>query len=29
LKSRGLVYQAKGDTARANADLETAKLFGE
>jgi tetratricopeptide (TPR) repeat protein len=29
LKNRGLVYQAKGDTARANADLEMAKLFGE
>jgi tetratricopeptide (TPR) repeat protein len=29
LKSRGLAYQAKGETARADADLATAKLFGE
>jgi tetratricopeptide (TPR) repeat protein len=29
LKSRGLAYQAKGDTARADADLAMAKLFGE
>ena len=29
LKSRGLVYQAKGDTARADADLASAKLFGQ
>lgn len=29
LRSRGLVYEAKGDTARANADLEMAKLFGQ
>lgn len=29
LKSRGLAYQAKGDTARADADLAAAKLFGE
>jgi tetratricopeptide (TPR) repeat protein len=29
LKSRGLAYQAKGDTARAEADLAMAKLFGE
>jgi tetratricopeptide (TPR) repeat protein len=29
LKSRGLAYQAKGDTARAEADLAAAKLFGE
>jgi Flp pilus assembly protein TadD len=29
LKSRGLVYQAKGDTARADADFASAKLFGE
>jgi tetratricopeptide (TPR) repeat protein len=29
LKRRGLAYEAKGDTARANADIEMAKLFGE
>jgi tetratricopeptide (TPR) repeat protein len=29
LKTRGLAYQAKGDTARADADLAMAKLFGE
>jgi len=29
LKSRGLAYQAKGDTARADADFALAKLFGE
>jgi len=29
LKNRGLVYQAKGDTARAEADLAAARLFGE
>jgi tetratricopeptide (TPR) repeat protein len=28
-KTRGLAYQAKGDTARADSDLATAKLFGE
>ena len=29
LKSRGLVYQAKGDTARGDADLAAAKQLGE
>ncbi|MGO8911375.1 MAG: tetratricopeptide repeat protein [Bradyrhizobium sp.] len=29
LKSRGLAYQAKGDTARGDADLEAAKQLGE
>ena len=29
LKNRGLAYQAKGDTARADADLEAAKQLGE
>ena len=29
LKSRGLAYQARGDTARADTDLAAAKLFGE
>lgn len=29
LKTRGLVYEAKGDTARAQADFAAAKLFGE
>jgi tetratricopeptide (TPR) repeat protein len=29
LKNRGLVYQAKGDTARGDADLEAAKELGE
>lgn len=29
LKSRGLAYQARGDTARGDADLEAAKQLGE
>lgn len=29
LKNRGLAYQAKGDTARGDADLEAAKQLGE
>ena len=29
LKYRGLAYQAKGDTARADADIEAAKQLGE
>ncbi len=29
VKNRGLAYQAKGDTARADADLEAAKQLGE
>jgi tetratricopeptide (TPR) repeat protein len=29
VKNRGLAYQAKGDTARADADLAAAKLLGE
>jgi Tfp pilus assembly protein PilF len=29
LRTRGLAYEAKGDTARAEADFAAAKLFGE
>ena len=29
LKNRGLVYQARGDTALGDADLEAAKQLGE